>query len=562
MVAWWSHGPRGGGGARGLRLARPARRAGEGTAGNEGGTYTGSCVNPEQGCPCSSDGATVGCGTVDIDTGDYVGCTEGTRTCAGGTWGACVGDVHVFKSLHPQSGDGIVKHYNLQGTPGTDAGVCASNPCDPTCTSYTGDNSTGVDGGLGLAPDDAGGWTLPPEPGEGGTCVNLQCLVKQCAPNAQVQVTGKVYDPAAIDPVYNAVVMVPNGGTTSPWGVTPIPAGVSSAACDGAPLPKAVTYTYTGTDGSFTLSGVPVGTNIPIVIQTGRWRRMITINTSALTCGSPALNISANNCAGTNNYSGSVGCLTRLPRTQACDTVNDPACVVGQQNIPLTAIATGALDAEECMYYRIGVSSTEYTDELGSGGSVGRVNIFNDGGSSLASPNVNHDLSYLMGFPCSSGKCPTATVTYSTGGMTNPSFETLPLLLPPGWTTTTTNLLVPVVESTTQAKAGEQFPASREHRHDNARLGHADGRKPDGVHRARRCHGVLVLGLAILQRLEQRRLLRRQPHRQHERRAGHLGRLALDRVRRQSKLGRPRRSRRRPAGPSRRSLRATPTRSK
>ena len=33
----------------------------------------------------------------------------------------------------------------------------------------------------------------------------------------------------------------------------------------------------TAINGRFTLTNVPVGTNIPLVIQTGRWRRKITI---------------------------------------------------------------------------------------------------------------------------------------------------------------------------------------------------------------------------------------------------------------------------------------------
>jgi hypothetical protein len=384
--------------------SRPSQ-LGNGEIGEEGGPGSSCGSTPAQGCPCTGN-TTVACGEVTSTNDGYVSCSEGTRACTGGTWGPCIGLYNVIKSLGPIGGGLSPQNF---GQPTPDAGACNGNPCDPTCVNIT-DTSTGIDAGSGLLPVD-GGWTLPLGVGEGGTCTGLQCDVPVCGTGETTSITGTVYDPASLNPVYNAVVMIPASASA----VQPVPAGVSSDPCGGATLPPAVTYTYSATNGTFTLTGVPVAASVPLVIQIGRWRRIATINTSSLTCSTTATNVSTG-CNGLNNYAGTTSCATRLPRIQS------------EGNIPHIAIATGGLDAIECMLYRMGVSSSEYTDEYGTG----RINIFNDGGSVLASPNANDDLSYLMGFTCSSGNCPTGT---NLAGITNPSFETGDLT---GWTSSGT----------------------------------------------------------------------------------------------------------------------------
>jgi hypothetical protein len=380
------------------------------TGGSSGG---GACATPATGCACSTAGQQIACGEVDTNEGSFVTCSEGTRTCSGGKWGACVGTVKVIKSTGSITTTGFHAYGN--SLPEAGVGACSSNPCDPTCESFPTDTSNGVDAG-GLTPTDAGGWTLPLSMGDGGTCSGLQCSVPTCSGGQTTTLTGIVLDPAGINPVYNAVVMIPNAGAAA---VQPIAAGVSSDPCGGAPLPVATSFAYSGTNGTFTLTGVPVGASIPLVIQIGRWRRITTINTSSLTCGH-SLNITPTTgggatCEVANNYAGNANCPTRLPRIQS------------EGNIPLTAIATGGLDAMECMLYRMGVNSSQFTDEL----SGGRIHVFNDGGAVLGSPNVNHDLSYLMGFSCPGGNCPNSGVITN---ITNPGFDANNNSPPTGWT--------------------------------------------------------------------------------------------------------------------------------
>ena len=357
-----------------------------------------------QGCPCSGDGTTANCGSVVSQNDGYVSCSEGTRACTGGIWGPCVAQYNALKSTGPIGGD--LQTLGLS-QPSAGAGPCATNPCDPNCEGFV-DNSFGVDGGPGLVATPDGGWTLSLT---GGTaCTGLECQVPTCEAGKTTTVTGTVYDPAALNPVFNALVMISNGP------VTAVSAGVSSDPCGGAPLPQPVTYAYSGTSGAFTLTNVPVGTSVPLVIQIGRWRRVTTIDTGTLACGQTQ-NVSGG-CNGLDNYAGTANCATRLPRTQS------------EGNIPHIAIGTGGLDAMECVLYRMGVSSSEYTDELHSG----RISLFNNGGSVLAPPNVNHDISYLLGFSCPTGQCP-ANPSVTTG-IDNPSFETGGFT---GWTTTGSN---------------------------------------------------------------------------------------------------------------------------
>lgn len=392
--------------------------------GNGGPSDASICIagHPQEGCPCAPNGGTAACGEV-IGQGQgpgVVACGQGTATCVNGQWSACLNETMSFKSTRPltlsSDGSGTVsegptRHPEALGM-STDAGdagdagqtICVNNPCDPQCTTFV-DNSNGVDGGPGLVPTDSGGWTLAGD--SGGTLeASTQCFVN---------LTGTVYDPAALEPVYNAVVAIPFAGNPVGSGSPPaISTGVPlTSACGGNTFP-ALRAAYTDVNGKFTLQGVPVQSTVTVVVQIGRWRRLVTVNTSTCACGA-TINISTPStntclgtvptCAGTNNYSGSASCLTRLPRTQS------------EGNIPHIAIGTGSLDAIECMLYRMGVSSSEYTDET----KTGRIHIFNDGGSKLGSGAANHDVSYLLGFACPGGNCPAST---STTNITNPGFDT------------------------------------------------------------------------------------------------------------------------------------------
>jgi hypothetical protein len=172
------------------------------------------------------------------------------------------------------------------------------------------------------------------------TCLTAKCLVPACGELqlSKTTLSGTIYDPAGKVPIYNVVVYVPNAP------LDPISEGVSCAQCAGTTSGKPLASALTDASGRFTLENPPVGKNIPLVIQVGKWRREVTV---------PEILPCANNTLTDVN-------LSRLPRNQA------------EGHIPLIALTTGHSDALECLLRKIGIADEEFTTDAGSG----RVHMF------------------------------------------------------------------------------------------------------------------------------------------------------------------------------------------
>jgi hypothetical protein len=112
---------------------------------------------------------------------------------------------------------------------------------------------------------------------------------------------------------------------------------------------EAVAWTVTGPDGSFTLMNVPAGKGIPLVVQLGHWRYETTID--VLPCEANAVPAGA----------------ARLPRKQS------------EGNIPLTAVSTGNVDSLECLFRKIGVADTEFSNPTGPG----RIHFYRNNGANF-----------------------------------------------------------------------------------------------------------------------------------------------------------------------------------
>lgn len=166
------------------------------------------------------------------------------------------------------------------------------------------------------------------------SCTGL-CLQQVSCPNGGVTtISGTVYAPNGTDPLPNVIVYIPNAPVDA---FTP---GVACPVVGQPPSGSPLVGTMTATDGTFTLSNVPVGANIPLVVMSGRWRRQVVV-----------------------------------PGTAACTnttfSVNMPANQ-SQGDIPKIAVATGRADSVECVLRKIGISDSEFTDPSGSG----RINIY------------------------------------------------------------------------------------------------------------------------------------------------------------------------------------------
>jgi hypothetical protein len=167
-----------------------------------------------------------------------------------------------------------------------------------------------------------------------GSCTGLCLQQVSCTGNASTTITGTVYAPNGKQPLPNVLVFVPNA--------TPAPFtdGVSCPAAGAPPSGSPLVGTTTAVDGTFTLTNVPVGTNIPLVIQSGSWRRQLVVPNVAACVNTPF--------------------SAQMPSDQT------------QGDIPKIAIATGNADQVECVLRKIGVADSEFTDPRGSG----RINLY------------------------------------------------------------------------------------------------------------------------------------------------------------------------------------------
>ncbi len=209
-----------------------------------------------------------------------------------------------------------------------------ANGCSSTPSSGFGDgqNQNG-DGG----PQNCGAFgDCKQENADAHQCVNLECAVHQCN-GVNTKVTGKIFDPAGKVPLYNVVVYIPN---SPPKEVT------SGATCDKCgstalnPVPKAV---LTNEKGEFTIDGAPDGEQIPLVFQVGKWRRQMVVKVDP--CRE-------------NRFDDPK--VMHLPRNKA------------EGDMPQMAITTGGCDPFACLFSRLGIDNSEFTNPTGNG----RVHVY------------------------------------------------------------------------------------------------------------------------------------------------------------------------------------------
>jgi hypothetical protein len=293
------------------------------------------------------------CGTYCGDIGDNCGHKLTCATCAAGK--VCQGGLCVDPGCVPMScngginvrycgtiGDGCggtldcgaCPNGGTCGGPGYDPNVCNDPTCVKTPCKPMGGQYCGVIGNNCGGTEDCGACD------NGMTCPT-------CTGATKTTISGTVYDPAGVNPLYNVIVYIPSG---------PLPALAEGVSCDkcGAEVNAPFASALTDVNGHFsmTLEPVPSTTNVPLVMQVGKWRRQITI---------PSLQTCKDNALTDKNQ-------TRLPRTSA------------EGHIPRIAMTSGHADTLECLARRIGIADSEFTNDAGPG----RVHLYAGGGGATA----------------------------------------------------------------------------------------------------------------------------------------------------------------------------------
>jgi len=250
------------------------------------------------------------------------------------------------------------------GTPS----VCGSPPCTRLTCQDLGANCGPVGDGCGgiiascgtcTSPEICGGGGQPSVCGNsvgGGNCTGLCQFQVPCSTNNETRLTGTVYAPNGTEPLPNALVYVPNAMLPA------IGAGPTCDRCEDEDLGQPIAGAITGADGTFVLRNVPAGTDFPLVVKVGKWRRVVTI---------PAVT----QCTNRNLTSDE----TRLPRNQTDASAGN----IQYLNIPQMAVVTGSADAMECVIRKIGVSDSEFTLPTGTG----RVHMYRANGAYQACTN-------------------------------------------------------------------------------------------------------------------------------------------------------------------------------
>ena len=175
-------------------------------------------------------------------------------------------------------------------------------------------------------------------------CVGLECRIVNCTQRnmPETTISGTVFAPNGTLALYGVNVYIP---LSEPG---PLTDGVQCSQCQNGLLGGSVASALSDAAGKFTLTKVPSGVNVPLIIQVGKWRRRVDIP-EILPCQDNPL--PAN--------------ISSLPKNKS------------EGDLPKIAMTTGSCDALECLVKKLGVDPKEFTTD----GGAGRIHLYTAGGS-------------------------------------------------------------------------------------------------------------------------------------------------------------------------------------
>ncbi len=220
---------------------------------------------------------------------------------------------------------------------------------DDASASASDDSGGGAGSSSGSSSDSGGFIVKVGDSSASAACTGtgeLDCYVpKGCT----TELTGTVRDPAGKNPIYNAIVFIPDSTTGKLPTITP---GTSSCNTCDVSIGNYIAATLTDYKGNFTLKGVPATSHVPLVVQIGKWRREVFL---------PEVKACTNNVVAAAD--------SRLPASRS------------EGDMPQMALLTGGADQLGCFLAGLGIASSEWTGPNGGG----RLDVYSGvGGAGLS----------------------------------------------------------------------------------------------------------------------------------------------------------------------------------
>lgn len=153
--------------------------------------------------------------------------------------------------------------------------------------------------------------------------------------NCTTTLSGTVYDPAGMNPLSNVIVYVPADPSVPLDKITP---GTNSCSACNTKIENYMALAITDVKGHFTMKGVPATTNVPVVVEVGKWRRQVALAKITACQDNPI----------------GAGAL-RLPRNR------------NEGDMPQMGLLTGGCDDLGCFMRGVGIDASEFSAPHGGG---------------------------------------------------------------------------------------------------------------------------------------------------------------------------------------------------